>query len=107
MHGASFKTIGAAAMLSMMIAAPAFAQAAIQEPGAFAFYHPNADVLKAGRPTRDAAMAATASVPYDGTDAYAAMDEGTSGASCAQRYRSYDRGSGTFFGYDGRRHRCE
>ena len=30
------------------IATPVFAQAAIQEPGAFAFYHPNADVL-AGR----------------------------------------------------------
>jgi len=28
---------------------PAFAQAAIQEPGAFAFYHPDADVLNAGR----------------------------------------------------------
>ena len=27
---------------------PVFAQAAIQEPGAYAFYHPNADVL-AGR----------------------------------------------------------
>ena len=28
---------------------PAFAQAAIQEPGAYAFYHPDADVLNAGR----------------------------------------------------------
>ena len=27
---------------------PAFAQAAIQEPGAYAFYHPDADVLNAG-----------------------------------------------------------
>ena len=38
----------AAALLATAIATPAFAQAAIQEPGAFAFYHPNADVL-AGR----------------------------------------------------------
>jgi hypothetical protein len=30
---------------------PAFAQAAISEPGAYAFYHPDADVLNAGRPT--------------------------------------------------------
>ena len=27
------------------------AQAAISEPGAYAFYHPDADVLNAGRPT--------------------------------------------------------
>jgi hypothetical protein len=30
---------------------PVFAQAAISEPGAYAFYHPDADVLNAGRPS--------------------------------------------------------
>jgi hypothetical protein len=40
----------AAAFLITAVATPVFAQAAIQEPGAFAFYHPNADVLNAGRP---------------------------------------------------------
>jgi hypothetical protein len=40
----------AAALLMTAFASQAFAQAAIQEPGAFAFYHPNADVLNAGRP---------------------------------------------------------
>jgi hypothetical protein len=30
---------------------PVFAQAAISEPGAYAFYYPDADVLNAGRPT--------------------------------------------------------
>jgi hypothetical protein len=39
----------AAAFLITAIATPVFAQAAIQEPGAFAFYHPDADVL-GGRP---------------------------------------------------------
>jgi len=39
----------AAAVLMTAIATPVFAQAAIQEPGAYAFYHPNADVL-GGRP---------------------------------------------------------
>ena len=73
--------LGAAAILSM-IATPVFAQAAIQEPGAFAFYHPNADVLNRGRPTPDAGAGALASVPYNSTEAYAAMDEGTNGASC-------------------------
>jgi HAE1 family hydrophobic/amphiphilic exporter-1 len=41
----SIKTIAVAGLLSMMAAAPAFAQAAIQEPGAFAFAYPNLDVL--------------------------------------------------------------
>jgi hypothetical protein len=40
-----FRILSAAAMLSLMIATPVFAQAAIQEPGAVAFYHPNADLL--------------------------------------------------------------
>jgi hypothetical protein len=35
----------AAAFLITAIATPVFAQAAIQEPGAYSFYHPNADVL--------------------------------------------------------------
>jgi hypothetical protein len=38
----------AAAFLMTAIATPVFAQAAIQEPGAYSFYHANADVL-AGR----------------------------------------------------------
>ena len=52
----SFKLFGAAALVSMAFATQALAQAAISEPGAFAFYHPNADVLNAGR---------TASAPSD------------------------------------------
>jgi len=28
------------------------------------------------------------------------------GSYCAQRYRSYDPASGTYMGYDGRRHPC-
>lgn len=39
----------AAALLMTAVATPVFAQAAVQEPGAYAFYHPNADVLNAGR----------------------------------------------------------
>ena len=85
-----FKILGAAAVLSMMMATPLFAQAAIQEPGAFAFYHPNADVLNGGRPT-PAASGAMASVPLGASDAYAAMGGNANGSSCAQRYRSYDR----------------
>ena len=45
------KTISAlgAAFLMTAFATPVFAQSAVQEPGAFAFYHPDADVLNAGR----------------------------------------------------------
>jgi hypothetical protein len=45
------RIFGAAAVLSLMFATPVFAQQAIQEPGAFAFYYPNNDVLNGGRPT--------------------------------------------------------
>jgi len=48
----SLKTIAvAAAVLSALTATPVFAQAAIQEPGAFAFFYPNRDVLNGGAPT--------------------------------------------------------
>jgi hypothetical protein len=102
----SFKILSAAAILSMMTAPPLFAQAAIGEPGAYAFYHPNADVLNAGRPLPRETAGAMASVPFRGSNAYAGTDSGAN-ASCAQRYRSYDPGSGTFLGHDGHRHPCE
>jgi BA14K-like protein len=101
------KILRAAAFLSMMTATPVFAQAAIQEPGAFAFYHPDADVLHAGRPTRAETGGAMTSVPFDGSNAYASMDSGAGSFSCARRYRSYDPASGTFLGYDGKRHPCQ
>jgi hypothetical protein len=47
----SFKILAAAVLLSATVATPAFAQAAIQEPGLFAFYYPNLDVLNGGTPT--------------------------------------------------------
>jgi|SRR5450432_1355739 hypothetical protein len=102
----SFKILGAAAVLSMMIAPPLFAQAAVQEPGLYAFYHPNADVLNAGRSYPRETAGAMASVPFRGGDAYMSAG-GDVNASCAQRYRSYDPGSGTFLGHDGHRHPCE
>jgi hypothetical protein len=40
----TFKLFGAALILSAAAAAPVAAQQAIQEPGAYAFYHPNADL---------------------------------------------------------------
>jgi hypothetical protein len=98
----SFKTLVAAALLSTMSLTPVFAQAAIQEPGLFAFYHPNADVLNGGAPTPEAALA---SAPPAASEAYAAAESGIK-TSCGERYRSNDPASGTAFGHDGRRYRC-
>jgi hypothetical protein len=102
-----FKIFGATAILSMMMATPVFAQAAIQEPGAYAFYHPDADVLNGRRPSPGETAGAMASVRFGSSDAYASMDGDVNTSSCAKRYRSYDPGSGTFLGYDGTRHACE
>jgi hypothetical protein len=41
---ARFILLGAVAVLSTAITTPALAQAAIGEPGAYAFYHPNASL---------------------------------------------------------------
>jgi hypothetical protein len=100
-----FKILGAAAVLSLAFATPVFAQAAIQEPGAFAFYYPNNDVLNGGRPTP--AAGPNAMTPELFGSGGPTMDSDANGASCAARYRSYDPASGTFLGHDGRRHACE
>jgi BA14K-like protein len=103
-----FNIFSVAAILSLMFVTPVFAQAAVQEPGSFAFYYPNNDVLNGGRPTPAARMDAMAGLgPFSGSYAYASPDSGADGASCAQRYHSYNPSSGTFLGYDGRRHACE
>jgi hypothetical protein len=102
----TFKILSAAAILSMAIASPLFAQAPVQEPGAYAFYHPDADVLNAGRRAPAETTGAMASMPFDGGNAYASMRSGAGASSCAQRYRSYDPASGSFLGRDGQRHSC-
>jgi hypothetical protein len=69
----SLKTIAAAALLSALSASPVFAQAAISEPGAFSFYHPDRDPLNGGR------LPWTQGQPVQApsaSDAYAAVDGG-------------------------------
>jgi hypothetical protein len=52
-----FKLLGSAAILSALIATPALAQHMIDEPGMYAFYHPNGDLgIGSARPAN--AMAA-------------------------------------------------
>jgi opacity protein-like surface antigen len=103
-----FKIFSTAVVLPLMFATPVLAQAAIQEPGAFAFYYPNYDVLNGGQPTPAARMDAIAGYgPFSGSYAYAGKDGTANDASCARRYRSHKPVSGTFLGYDGRRRKCE
>jgi hypothetical protein len=46
------KLLAAAVLLSASVATPALAGPALQEPGAFAFYHPNGDLgIGSSRPT--------------------------------------------------------
>jgi hypothetical protein len=44
-----FMLVATIASLSIVTARFAWAQAAVQEPGAYAFYHPDGDVLHAGQ----------------------------------------------------------
>jgi hypothetical protein len=98
-----FKIISAAAILTLMFATPVFAQAAIQEPGSFAFFYPNNDVLNGGRPTPAARMDEKAGLgPFSGSYAYTAPESTANGASHTRRYRSYRPAPSTFPGYDGR-----
>jgi hypothetical protein len=98
-----FKTLAAAALLSAMTATPVFAQAAIQEPGLFEFYHPNLDVLNGGAPTPAYRLQ---SPPPAATQAYAAAESGVADV-CARHYRSYDYSPGAPRNYAGRRYSCE
>jgi hypothetical protein len=80
-----FKILGAAAILSLTFATPVFAQEAIQEPGMFAFYYPNNDVLNGGRPTPAAGMDARTLMQFNRRDAYGAAGSSANRASRAQR----------------------
>src|ERR1700754_172072 len=71
-------------------APPALGQAAIQEPGAFAFYHPNEDVLNRGAPPSGATL-----IPTTGArNAYAAVKRGSQRADFNQRSASHQGRAG-------------
>ncbi|WP_043159799.1 hypothetical protein [Bradyrhizobium sp. Ai1a-2] len=91
----TLKILAAAALLSVTAATPVFAQAAIQEPGLYAFYHPNADILNGGAPTPAARLE---SEPPSVLQYYNERDSGI--GACAQRHHSYNLATG-------HRYRCE
>jgi hypothetical protein len=94
----SIKKIAVAGLLSLMAAAPAFAQEAIQEPGAFAFYHPDLDVLNGGAPTPAYRLEGQ---PPSVLQSYNERESGMAGPSVWQQ-RRVQHASGTM--HDGRRH---
>ena len=69
-----------------MTATPVFAQAAIQEPGEFAFYHPNLDVLNGGAPPWTSPRASQTPQAMEDN---AARESGIV-AHSAHRYRAYN-----------------
>ncbi|KJC56657.1 hypothetical protein UP10_32245 [Bradyrhizobium sp. LTSPM299] len=105
----TFKILIAAALVSMTAVTSANAQLpnwAISHPDLFQAEYPNRDVLNGGELTPAGKMGLElpggAAPVYGANSSYAAT-----GSSCAQHYHSYDPASGTFLGYDGRRHACE
>src|SRR6202043_4067723 len=122
----SFKALAAAVLLCATAATPAFAQdralyinnlhdsgynpkndfnpngtirAAIQEPGAFAFYYPDLDVLNGGAPTP------AARVSPDWPALRGACASAGGGISyCGGRYGSYDFAPDAFPRHHARRH---
>jgi hypothetical protein len=122
-----FKTLAAAVLLSAVTAMPAFAQdhnlylknlndsgynprndynpngtmrAAIQEPGAFAFYYPNLDVLNGGAPT----PAARLSPDWPALKG-ACASAGGGITYCGDRDDAYDFAPAAFPRHHGRHHR--
>lgn len=129
------KLLGAAALLSATIASPVLAQDGAMGPGP-RYGQPAPTYYDQGYPDQgyryrdnrayrddgfgpvDAAAGvvngavnaagAVATAPFramEGDRSYAMMQGDAS--YCAQRYRSFDPQSGTFMGYDGRRHPCQ
>ena len=88
----------AAPALAPGAAAPAFAQEAIQEPGAFAFYYPNLDVLNGGAPTPAYRMEG---LPPSVMQSYNERDSSMASPNVWQ-HRRVHHASGTM--HDGRRH---
>jgi hypothetical protein len=98
-----FKLLGAVAILATAIASPAPAQQVISEPGYCAQFYPNANCQNKGYGN-----------PYTGSSGYyqrgvdhgMVASSGGGSSACAQR-RSYDPGSGTYIGRNGRRVACQ
>ena len=109
-----FKTLIAAALVSMTAVTSAGAQSPSWPgpwwPDVFDAQYPDRDLLNGGALTPAGRMGLElpggAAPVFGASNAYAATGRATA-SSCGQLYHSYDPASGTFLGYDGRRHACE
>jgi hypothetical protein len=107
-----FKTLIAAALLSMTAVTSASAQLpswAADRPDMYQAEYPNRDIYNNGALTPAGRMGLElpggAAPVFGSNNAYASTGHGVA-SSCAQLHHSFDPASGTFLGYDGRRHTC-
>jgi hypothetical protein len=82
----SFKIITAALALSAFAAAPASAWQALDEPGSYSFYHPNADVLNVGPSPSSSSSNAMASTLRDAPVASTQMSVRPRHGAAVRRY---------------------
>jgi BA14K-like protein len=108
-----FKILTAAALVSMTAITSASAQLAPwanSNPPAFESQYPDRDFLNGGALTPAGRMGLElpggAAPVFGASNAYAVTGRATA-SSCGQLHHSYDPASGTFLGYDGRRHACD
>jgi BA14K-like protein len=108
-----YKTLIAAAILSISAISSASAQLpdyAYSHPDAFQAQYPDRDVLNGGALTPAGRMGLElpgGAAPVFGLNSFYRRTANATASACAERYHSYDPASGTFLGYDGRRHSCE
>jgi hypothetical protein len=108
-----FNTVIAAAQLSMAAVNSARAQLpgrAGSNPDAFQAQYPDRDVLNAGALTPAGRMGLEyigGAAPGFGANSAYAVTARAIASTCAQLHHSYESASGSFLGYDSRRHTCE
>jgi hypothetical protein len=109
----TFKTLIAAALISMSAVSSASAQLpnwAVTNPDAYQAEYPDRDILNGGALTPAGRMGLElpgGAAPVFGASHADAATNRAAASSCARLYHSYDAASGTFLGHDGRRHACE
>ena len=85
--------VTALALSSAFVTLPAFAQGRAMNDGGFA-------------PTQSE-PSQTGIAQYNGAGQVVGSGPNEGGASCAQRFHSYDPATGTYLGRDGARHPCQ
>jgi hypothetical protein len=94
-----------AAALALAVATPAMAQYGVWENGGWRYdgWHDDWRAWGRGGP----GIGFSFGPKIEGYDSYGSVQADTQASdACARRFRSYDRSSGTYLGYDGQRYRC-